>query len=125
MRPTVERTRMVLTSPAVLMTLISIAIRVYKREKIWLFRLSNGFITPHYVFSSLLFSFFFIIRQYHSCDLLIRVLIFVLAVELLCLQSMRKFGYIDNTDRRDTLLWRSTRFLPRQSFRSCVAQDQF
>ena len=47
----------------VVMTVVSIAIRVYQREKLWAFRISSGgFITPHYVFSTLLFSVFFIIR---------------------------------------------------------------
>lgn len=98
------------------MTVASIGIRVYKREKLWAFRISSGgFITPHYVFSTLLFSVFFIVRT-SACRFRRFGADNNLAVELFCLQSMRKYGYIDNQDRRDALLWRSTRFLPRRYF---------
>ena len=95
------------------MTAASIGIRIYKKEPIWLFRVSNGFITPHYVFCALVFSVFFIIREFlWTVDELNTLTVRLCTVELFCIQSMRKFLNIDNRDRRDAVIFRSTRFLP-------------
>lgn len=58
-------TYQVLMGVSLLLTAVSIATRIYRGEKLWIIRMSNsGFCQPHYIFSTLLFSLFFIIREF-------------------------------------------------------------
>lgn len=57
----------ILMGISLLMTSVSIGSRIYRGEKLWLVRMSNsGFCQPHYIFSTLIFSVVFIVRE-SSC----------------------------------------------------------